>query len=334
MEPQPEPAMPSEPVPSATPRSGPHVSLGKLILDNLALIVLAIVLVLLSVLVPNFFTSRNIGNVLIQAAPLGLMAIGMAIVMITGGIDLSIPAVMGLSAILGAMVLRDTGSIPLAGLVMLLVGSGLGAVNGFSVAYLRMIPFVVTLAMMTIATGAAVAITNSVSIPVTDEAFYSLILDRSFGIQRPVIIAGAVTLIATILMRRHMYGRWVYAVGINARTARVSGVPTSRIIFGAYVVSGLLAGLTGLVLSARLGSASANMGTDAIVLDVVASAVVGGVSIYGGVGGPLGAVFGAIFITVISNSMNLMQVSYFTSLIVKGFVIVAFVAIDSLRRRK
>jgi ribose/xylose/arabinose/galactoside ABC-type transport system permease subunit len=331
---EPQPAMPSEPVPSATLRRGPPVSLGKLVLDNLALIVLAIVLVLLAVLVPNFFTSRNIGNVLIQAAPLGLMAIGMAIVMITGGIDLSIPAVMGLSAILGAMVLRDTGSIPLAGLVMLLVGSGLGAVNGFSVAYLRMIPFVVTLAMMTIATGAAVAITNSVSIPVTDEAFYSLILDRSFGIQRPVIIAGAVTLIATILMRRHMYGRWVYAVGINTRTARVSGVPTSRVIFGAYVVSGLLAGLTGLVLSARLGSASANMGTDAIVLDVVASAVVGGVSIYGGVGGPLGAVFGAIFITVISNSMNLMQVSYFTSLIVKGFVIVAFVAIDSLRRRK
>ncbi|MFO7531484.1 MAG: ABC transporter permease [Candidatus Limnocylindrales bacterium] len=326
--------MPSEPIPSVTPRRGPPVSLGKLILDNLALIVLAIVLVLLAVLVPNFFTSRNVGNILIQAAPLGLMAIGMAIVMITGGIDLSIPAVMGLSAILGAMVLRDTGSIPLAGLVMLLVGSGLGAVNGFSVAYLRMIPFVVTLAMMTIATGAAVAITNSVSIPVTDEAFYNLILDRSFGIQRPVIIAGAVTLIATILMRRHMYGRWVYAVGINTRTARVSGVPTSRVIFGAYVVSGLLAGLTGLVLSARLGSASANMGTDAIVLDVVASAVVGGVSIYGGVGGPLGAVFGAIFITVISNSMNLMQVSYFTSLIVKGFVIVAFVAIDSLRRRK
>jgi ribose/xylose/arabinose/galactoside ABC-type transport system permease subunit len=331
---EPQPAMPSEPVASATLRRGPPVALGKLILDNLALIVLAIVLVLLAVLVPNFFTSRNIGNILIQAAPLGLMAIGMAIVMITGGIDLSIPAVMGLSAILGAMVLRDTGSIPLAGLVMLLVGSGLGAVNGFSVAYLRMIPFVVTLAMMTIATGAAVAITNSVSIPVTNEAFYSLILDRSFGIQRPVIIAGAVTLIATILMRRHMYGRWVYAVGINAKTARVSGVPTSRVIFGAYVVSGLLAGLTGLVLSARLGSASANMGTDAIVLDVVASAVVGGVSIYGGVGGPLGAVFGAIFITVISNSMNLMQVSYFTSLIVKGFVIVAFVAIDSLRRRK
>ena len=326
-------ALPSEPAPSAS-RRGPHVSLGKLILDNIAIIILAVVLVLLAVFVPNFFTSRNIGNVLIQAAPLALMAIGMTIVMITGGIDLSIPAVMSVSAILGAMVLRDTGSIPLAALVMLLVGSGLGAVNGFSVAYLRMIPFVVTLAMMTIATGAAVAITNSVSIPVTNEAFYDLILDRFFGVQHPVLIAAAVTLIATVIMRRHIYGRWVYAVGINDKAARVSGVPTARVIFSAYVVSGLLAGLTAIVLSARLGSASANMGTDAIVLDVVASAVVGGVSIYGGVGGPIGAVFGAVFITVISNSMNMMQVSYFTSLIVKGFVIVGFVAINSLRRRQ
>jgi ribose transport system permease protein len=298
------------------------------------LIILVVVLVLLALFVPNFFTSRNIGNVLVQAAPLALMAIGMAIVMITGGIDLSIPSVMGLSAIIGAMVLRDTGSIPLAGLTMLLVGSALGAVNGFSVAYLRMIPFVVTLAMMTIATGAAVAVTNSVSIPVINEAYYDLILDRTLGVQRPVLIAGIVTLIATVIMRRHIYGRWVYAVGINAKTARVSGVPTTRVIFSAYVVSGFLAGLTGIVLSARLGSASANMGTDAIVLDVVASAVVGGVSIYGGVGGPLGAAFGAVFITVISNSMNMMQVSYFTSLIVKGFVIIGFVAIDSLRRRK
>ncbi len=329
----PTPSVPSGPSPSEA-QSGTHLSVGKLVLDNLAPIILVVVLILLAAFVPNFFTSRNIGNVLVQAAPLALMAIGMAIVMITGGIDLSIPAVMSVSAILGAMVLRDTGSIPLAGLVMLLVGAGLGSVNGFSVAYLRMIPFVVTLAMMTIATGAAVAITNSVSIPVTNEAFYDLILDRAFGIQHAVILAGVVTLIATVIMRRHIYGRWVYAVGINAKTARVSGVPTSRVIFSAYVVSGFLAGLTAIVLTARLGSASANMGTDAIVLDVVASAVVGGVSIYGGVGGPLGAVFGAIFITVISNSMNMMQVSYFTSLIVKGFVIVGFVAIDSLRRRK
>jgi ribose transport system permease protein len=306
---------------------------GKFVLDNAALIILAVILALLALFVPNFFTQRNINNIFVQAAPLGLMAIGMTAVLITGGIDLSIPSVMGLSAIIGAMFLRDGGSIPVACLIMLSVGTLLGAINGFSVAYLKMIPFVVTLAMMTIATGAAVAITNSVSVPVTNEAFYDLILDRTLGIQRPILITAFVTLVAIIVMRRHIFGRWLYAVGINAKAARVSGIPTARITFSAYVISGFLAGMTAIVLAARLGSASANMGTDAIVLDVMSSAVVGGVSIYGGVGGPLGAVLGAIFITIISNSMNMMQVSFFTSLIVKGFVIIGFVAIDSLRRK-
>lgn len=310
-----------------------RLSPGKLALDNMALILLVVILALLAAFVPNFFTQRNINNILVQAAPLGLMAIGMTTVLITGGIDLSIPSVMGLSAIFGAMFLRDGGSIPVACLIMLGVGTLLGAINGFSVAYLKMIPFVVTLAMMTIATGAAVAVTNSVSIPVTNEAFYDLILDRTLGIQRPILITAIVTLVAIILMRRHIFGRWLYAVGINAKAARVSGIPTARVTFSAYVISGLLAGMTAIVLAARLGSASANMGTDAIVLDVMSSAVVGGVSIYGGVGGPLGAVLGAVFITIISNSMNMMQVSFFTSLIVKGFVIIGFVAIDSLRRK-
>ncbi|MCC7207942.1 MAG: ABC transporter permease [Anaerolineae bacterium] len=329
----PSPVLPSDvPAPGAAQRRQ-RFSPGKLVLDNIALIILAIILGLLAAFVPRFFTERNINNILIQAAPLGLMAIGMTGVLITGGIDLSIPSVMGLSAIFGAMIFREGGSIPAACLVMLGSGTLLGAINGFSVAYLKMIPFVVTLAMMTIATGAAVAITNSVSIPVTNQEFFGLILDRTAGIQRPIWITFLVTIVAVIIMRRHIFGRWLYAVGINAKAARVSGIPTARVIFGAYVISGFLAGMTAIVLSARLGSASANMGTDAIVLDVMSSAVVGGVSIYGGVGGPLGAVLGAIFITIISNSMNMMQVSFFTSLIVKGIVIIGFVAIDSLRRK-
>jgi ribose transport system permease protein len=136
-----------------------------------------------------------------------------------------------------------------------------------------------------------------------------------------------------VVVRRTLFGRWLYAVGVNVRAARTSGVPTSRVIFLTYVVSGAFAGLTAIILSARLGSASANMGNDGVVLDIVSSAVVGGVSIYGGIGSPLGAVLGAIFITVISNSMNMMQVSFFTGLMIKGIVIIAFVAFDSLRKR-
>jgi ribose transport system permease protein len=125
----------------------------------------------------------------------------------------------------------------------------------------------------------------------------------------------------------------LFAVGTNARAARVSGIPTDRVIFGTYVTSGFFAGLAALIVVARLMSAAATMGEEGIVLDIVSSAVIGGVSIYGGVGSPLGAVIGALFITLITNSMNMLKVSYYWTLVIKGLVIVVAVALDSLRRR-
>ncbi len=302
------------------------------LLDNLSMLILGTVLVLLALLVPNFLTSRNVVNVFVQASTLSLMAIGMTFVMITGGIDLSIPAVMGLSAIFGAMVLRDSGNIAVAIVVMLVTGSLLGCINGLAVAYLKMIPFVVTLAMMTVAGGTAIWITNSVSVPITSDQFFSLILDRVLTIPRPIIFMVVAAIVAYVMVSRHIFGRWLYAVGVNLKAARVSRVPTNRVVFLSYVISGFCAGMTAVILAARLGSASANMGNDGVVLDVVSSAVVGGVSIYGGVGNPVGAVLGAIFIVVIGNAMNAMHVSFFTGLIVKGIVIITFVALDSLRR--
>ena len=308
------------------------LNVGRLV-SNLSIIILVVVLLLLALFVPNFATSRNIVNIFVQASTLGLMAIGVSNVLITGGMDLSIPSNMALSAILGAMVMRDTGNLVGGALVMVLAGTLIGCFNGFAVARLKMIPFVVTLATMTVLSGTAVWITNSTSVAITSEEFYGTLLDRTLTIPRPIIILAIVALIATVVIRKSLYGRWLYAIGVNVKAARVSGVPTERVIFSAYVVSGFFAGLTAVLLSARLGSASANMGNDGVVLDVISSAVVGGVSIYGGVGGPLGAVLGAIFITAISNSMNAMQISYFTSLIIKGIVIITFVALDTLRRR-
>ena len=150
---------------------------------------------------------------------------------------------------------------------------------------------------------------------------------------RPIIILVIATVIMTIMMRRGLFGRWLYAVGTNVRAARVSGIPAQRVVFLTYVISGLFAGLTAILLSARLGSASANIGNDGVVLDIISAVVVGGVSIYGGVGGPLGAVLGAIFITAISNSMNMLQISFFAGLVIKGLVILLFVAFNSLKRR-
>ncbi len=299
----------------------------------LPVILLIVVLLLLALFVPNFFTTRNIVNILMQASALGIMAIGITPVLIGGGIDLSIPSVMALGAIVGAMYMRDGGNPILAALLMLAVTSTAGVINGFSVAYLKMIPFVVTLAMMTVATGTSIWITNSVSVAGIPEAFIDTVLYRVWIIPVPVIFLLIVSLIVTFWIKRSVYGRWLYAVGTNEPAARASGIPTARVLFGTYVFSSFFAGLASILLTARLGSAAATMGNDGVVLDVVSSAVVGGVSIYGGVGSPIGAVLGAIIITMISNSMNMMRVPFFTSLIVKGVVIITFVALDSLRRR-
>jgi ribose transport system permease protein len=149
----------------------------------------------------------------------------------------------------------------------------------------------------------------------------------------PVFLLFIVVVLAQVLMTRSLYGRWLYAVGKNAKTARVSGIPTDLVTFGCYVLSGFMAGMAAIVYTARLMSASASMGRENVVLDIISSAVVGGVSIYGGKGSPLGAVLGALFITSITNSMNLSNVSYFTTLLIKGIIIIVAVGLDSLRRR-
>src|SRR5258708_9693620 len=209
------------------------------------------------------------------------------------------------------------------------VGIVVGLVNGIRGSRLKVIPYVVTLAMMTILSGSGVWLTISVSISQISNSFLSL-FDASpiFGIPMTIWLGAAVTGAATVLMRSTVFGRWVYAVGLNARAARVAGVPVERVVLMSYVISGLMAGLTSILLTARLGSASANMGNDGVVLDIVSACVVGGVSIYGGSGRGPGAVFGAVLITVLSNSMNPIGVSYYLSLVIQGAVIIAFLAIQ------
>jgi ribose transport system permease protein len=294
---------------------------------------LIIVLVLLGVFVENFFTTRNILNILMQSSALGLMAMGMTAVLITGGIDLSIPAVMAFSAIIGALFMRAGGNPILGGLIMVVVGTLAGSINGVSVAYFKMIPFVVTLAMQAVATGASIWLTNQVSISGIPPAFLDTVLAKVSGVGVPVISLAIFFIIVQVIMTRSVFGRWLYATGTNARAARVSGIPTARVLLFVYMFSGFMAGLAAIIMTARLSSAGAQMGPSGMVLDIVASSVLGGVSIYGGVGSALNAVVGAILITLISNSMNMMQISYYNTLVIKGFVIIIVVALDALRKR-
>ena len=302
------------------------------IIRYLPLLLLLIIIVILGAFVPHFLTTRNIINVLRQSSALGLMAIGMTAVLIGGGIDLSIPAIMTLGGILGAMYMRGGGDPVFASLIMVGTCTCAGAVNGYVVAYLRMIPFVVTLSMMYVATGASIWLTREVSVAGLHPAFLDTVMSKVWIIPTPVLALLIMTAVVVLMMRNSIYGRWLYAVGSNPEVARSLGIPKNLIILGTYVFGGFFAGLAAIITTARLMSASATMGAEGIVLSVISAAVVGGVSVYGGVGSPLGAVIGAVFITMISNTMNMMHVSYFMTLFVKGCVIVSVVALDSLRR--
>lgn len=291
----------------------------------------ATLLLAMYVLAPNFFRPHNLLNILVQASSLGVMASGLTFVMLGGGIDLSIPASMAFAAVLGAFAM-PVGGVVAGLLVMLAVGTSIGVFNGVAVAIFGMTPFVVTLASMTVVGGATVWLTNSQSLSDFPDAFFDLMLARPAGVPLAVILLLLTTVLASVAVSATGFGRSLYAVGLNPRAARVARVNVRAVLLVSYGVSGLLAGLTAAMLTARLGSASANLGTDGVVLDVVSACVVGGVSIYGGSGRPVGAVLGAVLVTLISNSLNLLGVSYFMTLVVKGIAIIGFIYLDRLTR--
>lgn len=287
----------------------------------------------IAIAVPNFATLSNLANVLNQSAVLALLAMGLAFVLITGGIDLSLPANMAFTAIIGTMLMRDGVPLPLALLAMMAISVGIGLVNGLSVASLGMIPFLVTLATMTVLGGAAVWITQSVSVTGVPRELTIFFSQRLGPVQLSVLLLVVVVFVATIAADRTAFGRKLYAVGVNPRAASIAALNPRVVIGTTYLIAGLLAGLAAIFTIARLGSASANLGTEQVVLDVVSAAVVGGVSIYGGVGRVYAAALGAVFITAISNATTLMGIEFSTVYIIKGGIIIIFVALDMARRR-
>lgn len=277
---------------------------------------------------PAFLSYRNLINVLVQSSTLGILAIGMAAVLFTGGIDLSMPANMALAAILGGLAIEATGSVALGCAVMIGVSVLVGALNGVAIAYLGMIPFVVTLATMSVAAGTATWLSEGKSISQFPELYYDLFATRVFGIPVPVYVMAVLLVCGSFLLARTALGRQIYAVGTSQRAARIARIPVRRVIFSTYVSAGVAAGIAAVLLTARLGAASASMGADGVVLDIISACVVGGISIYGGSGRLANAVFGAIVITLISNALNLLGASYFIGLVLKGLVIIAFIYLD------
>jgi ribose transport system permease protein len=290
---------------------------------------------------PHFLQASNLLNITNQIAVIAIIAIGMTMVIITGGIDLSVGSLMALSAVLAAVLIRDamggyeaTGpGLFLACLVAILACGGIGLATGLLITGFDVPPFIVTLSMMLIASGLALNLSDSESIDQIPNSFMWLGAGADIGnIPNAVILMAILYLAAHIVMSRTVLGRYIYAVGGNAEAARLSGVPVARITSLVYVLSGIFAGLGGVILASQLKSSNPNYGF-MYELYVIAAVVVGGTSLSGGEGKIFGTLIGAFLIAVIQNGMNLTGVDSRNQRIVLGVVILSAVLIDKLKKK-
>jgi len=290
---------------------------------------------------PTFLKTDNLLNIANQIAVIAIMAIGMTLVIITGGIDLSVGSLAALSAVMAARLIRDlcggvdasaTGMIVACAAAIATCGV-LGGLSGTLITLMGIPPFIVTLAMMLVASGLAYLASAGQSIYQIPESFVWLGRGSGlFGLPHAVVLMLILYAAAHVLMSQTILGRYLYAVGGNREAARLSGVPVRRVVLFAYVVCGLLAGLGGVIMASQLKSGSPTYGT-MYELYVIAAVVVGGTALSGGEGKILGTLIGAFIIAVIQNGMNLTNIESYTQKVVLGLVILAAVLVDRMRHR-
>jgi len=289
----------------------------------------------------NFLKPENLLNIANQIAVIAIVAIGMTLVILTGGIDLSVGSLIALSAVLSTLCIRDLAGGEQAGAagMVLACGAGilacglLGLTTGALVTGLRIPPFIVTLAMMLVASGLAFLAARGQSVYQIPDSFVWLGRGADLGLPRAVWLTGALYLAAHVVLTRTRAGRYVYAVGSNPTAARLTGVPVGRTLLWVYAACGLLAGLGGVVMASQLKSGAPTYG-QMYELYVIAAVVVGGASLSGGRGHVLGTLLGALLIAVIQNGMNLTGVESYTQKVVLGLVILGAVMLDTWRRRR
>lgn len=277
---------------------------------------------------PFFFSFRNIENILVTGAVVSILAIAQFTVIVTRGIDLSVGSVAALGTVTVAGLLQQGQPVLLVILVTLAVCGAMGLINGFSVVYAGITPFIATFAMLSIARGLAYVVQQGTLIEVSNATFLSLFTGNVLGIPNAIIIVILITVIAAFIAAFTTFGRQLYAIGGNPEAARLSGLPVNRTLVMAYVISGALAGLAGLILAAQLRQGSSLLGVG-YELDSIAAAVVGGTSLFGGTGNPISAVLGGILIGIISNIMDLVGINSEPQLIILGTVILIAVFFTS-----
>jgi ribose transport system permease protein len=294
-----------------------------------------LILVLLAIIIigyyvsGDFLTIRNAENVIAAASIVAVLAVGQFFVILTGGIDLSVGSTMAMSTVIVALTLQTGMSAGLSVALTLGACAIAGFINGLLVVWLRIPPFIATLAMMSAIKGFSYIIQSTSLIQILDQQFIETFArGTTLGVRNPVLIFIIVTIIAAIVAKYTTFGRSLYAIGGNPEAARLSGLPVARNLLITYTVSGLLAGLAGLIAAAQLQQGSSLIGVG-YELDAIAAVVVGGASLMGGKGDPISAVIGVFVLATIINVMNLVGISSEPQLVIKGAVIVIAVFLSS-----
>ncbi len=296
------------------------------------LIAFIILCIFFSITSEAFLTSANILSVLRQISINAIIALGMTLIILIRGIDLSVGSIVAVSGTFSVGLLVDGFSIPIAICISLLLAIAIGFINGFITSKGKMPSFIVTLAMMTMARGLAYVYTGGLPLRYDASPVFNAIGNGYIGpIPVPIIIMIVCVIIISILLNRTKFGRYVYAIGGNPEAARFSGINIKRIEIIVFTISGFFAGLAGIILASRLSSGQPTAG-QGFELDAIAAVVLGGTSFNGGIGKISGTIIGALIIGVLSNGLNLMHVPFYYQLIIKGAVIIGAVYIDSIKK--
>jgi ribose transport system permease protein len=292
------------------------------------LVALVMIVVVLSLASPQFLSMGNFVNVLRQAALQFLMAAGLTIVVLTGGIDLALGAVLGLAACLAASLISQ-GQLVWGIVAALLASLACGTMNGVLVSYARIPAFIATYGMLWIAHGLGYVFMKGEVIYGLPEGFRFIGAGFVAGIPVPVLIAVALLVLLHVMLHGTVLGRAIYAIGGNPSAARLSGMPVQRRLVAVYALSGLLSGFAALIVIARINAADASIGED-LLLPAIATVCLGGTSLFGGVGGIVGTAIGALILALVVNGMNLLGVQTFWQSGMMGAIILASVLADQL----
>jgi ribose transport system permease protein len=294
--------------------------------------VVAALVILLAIASPHFLTSDNIVILLRQAALQFLLSAGLTLVVLTGGIDLSVGAVLGLSACLGAALIAK--GLVVAGIAAaLLAGLACGVANGVLVAYVGIPAFIATYGMLWVAHGLGYVFMKGEVIHGFAPSFRTLGAGFFAGIPVPVLIAAGLLLVLHVVLHLTKFGRALYAMGGNPLAARLIGIPTKKYLLAVYGVSGLLAAFAGLVVIARVNAADSGTGEE-LLLTIIAAVVLGGTSLFGGVGGIMGTAVGALILALVVNGMNMLSIPTFWQAFAMGAIVILAVLADvSFKRR-